>query len=178
MTELTDFCHFTCISMKNSLYLHSKTGYIIPNFFNFMEQTIDFTTMPATYIVCWNSNCPLRDNCLRQLGASYIHKDRIVPSVNLNLVKPETGTCNMQRPVRKLRVAWGLSHIYDNLTYKQKDSIYYQIHNGIGNTNYYHYFNERKPMKPDVQQYIRNVFAQNGIAAPVEFRRYEEVIDW
>lgn len=175
---MTDFWQFTCITVKKSLYLYSKSGYKTPNFFLIMEQSIDFSTMPATYIVCWNSNCPLKDNCLRQLGASHIRKDRIVTSVNINLVKPETGTCNMQRPVRKVRMAWGLKHIYDNLTYKQKDSIYLQIHNGIGNTTYYHYYNERKPMKPEVQQYIRNVFAQHGITEPVEFRRYEEVIDW
>ncbi|MBQ6747201.1 MAG: hypothetical protein IJR07_09195 [Bacteroidaceae bacterium] len=143
-----------------------------------MNNNVDFSTMPATYIVCWNNNCPLKDNCLRYLGSTHVLKDRIVPSVNLNLVRPETGTCQMQRPVRKVRVAWGLKHIYDNLTARKKDAIYSQIHYGIGNTTYYHYYNERKPMSPEVQQYIRNVFAQHDIMEPVEFRRYEEVIDW
>jgi hypothetical protein len=143
-----------------------------------MTKEIDFTTLPATYVVCWKHDCPLRDNCLRHLAANHVLKNRLVQSVNLNLVHPETGTCDMQRPVRMIRVAWGLKHIYDNLPYKLKDAVYSQIHYGIGNTTYYHYYNERKPIPPCTQEYIRNVFAQHGIKEPVVFRHYEEVIDW
>lgn len=143
-----------------------------------MENTVDFSTMPASYVICWSNNCPMKDNCLRHHGASHALKKRIEPSVNLNLVHPESGQCNMQRPVRKVRVAWGLKHIYDNLPYKLKDAVYTHIHYGIGNTTYYHYYNERKPIMPNVQEFIRNVFKQHGITEPVEFRRYEEIIDW
>lgn len=144
-----------------------------------MQREIDFSTMPSTYQVCWHSQCPLKENCLRHLAASHLPADMpFVGSINLNHVNPFSGQCKMQRPVRYVRIAWGLKHIYDNLTYKQKDAIYGQIHRGLGNTTYYHYYNERKPIPPHVKAYIQDVFQRHGITEPVVFRRYEEILDW
>lgn len=142
------------------------------------ERKIDYSTMPGSYEVCWHTACPLKDNCLRYLASSHLDDRMFVSSVNLNFVHPETGECENQRPGATVRVAWGLRHIYDNLPYRIKDAVYSQIHYAIGNTTYYHYYNERKPIPPRVQEYIGQVFRQHGVNEPVAFRRYEDRIDW
>ena len=144
-----------------------------------MNQNIDFSAMPSSYVVCWHHDCPLKDNCLRHLGASHVPTDcRTVQSVNLNLVRPEKGQCALQRPVRFIRNAWGLRHIYDNVPHSKYDAIHSRIHLALKNSTYYDYYNERKPMSPEVQEYIQRVFRENGITEPVIFRRYEDAVDW
>lgn len=144
-----------------------------------MKKEIDFSKMPSMYSVCWHQNCPLKDNCLRSLATGHLSSDQhYVQSINLNLTKPETGKCSFQRPVQFVRYAYGLKHIYDNVPHSKYDGIYSRIHYALKNSTYYDYYNERKPIPPHHQEYIQRVFRENGITEPVEFRRYEEAVEW
>lgn len=144
-----------------------------------MENTIDFSTMPRKYVVCWHSNCPLADNCLRHLATEYLdEKKKVVESVNLRTVSPETGTCTQQRPVQKVRYAYGMRRIYDNVLAKDKDRLYFKIWLALGNSMYYRYRNGERPITPRVQEVIASAFRKFGYTEPVAYDRYTEAIEW
>ncbi len=144
-----------------------------------MENEIDYSTKPHNYEVCWHRTCPMAETCLRQLAAEHLEDNvRFVKSVNLLAVHPETGTCRDFRPVRYVRHAYGLRHIYDQVPSAVKRKIYFDIWKQFGNTMYYHYYNERRPITPREQAIIEAAFRKHGFEGPVNYRRTVEVIDW
>ena len=144
-----------------------------------MENEIDYSTMPHNYEVCWHRTCPMAETCLRQLAAEHLEDNvHFVKSVNLLAVHPETGTCRDFRPVRYVRHAYGLRHIYDQVPSAVKRKIYFDIWKQLGNTMYYHYYNERRPITPREQAIIEAAFRKHGFEGPVNYRRTVEVIDW
>ena len=144
-----------------------------------MENEIDYSTMPHNYEVCRHRTCPMAETCLRQLAAEHLEDNvRFVKSVNLLAVHPETGTCRDFRPVRYVRHAYGLRHIYDQVPSAVKRKIYFDIWKQFGNTMYYHYYNERRPITPREQAIIEAAFRKYGFECPVNYRRTVEVIDW
>ena len=144
-----------------------------------MHNNIDFSTMPHNYAVCWHRTCPLAATCLRQQAAEHLGKDvRHVMSVNLLAVQPETGTCRDFRPAQFVRHAYGLRHIYDQVPAAIKKNLYLDIWCQLGNTMYYHYYNERRPITPREQDIIEAAFRKYGIEGPINYRRFVEVPDW
>lgn len=144
-----------------------------------METEIDYSTMPRNYEVCWHRTCPMAANCLRQLAAENMTDDvRYVKSVNLRATHPETGECRDYRPIRLVRHAYGLRHIYDLVPAGIKQNLYFDIWRQLGNTMYYHYYNERRPITPREQEIIEKTFRKYGIEGPIRFRRYVEVPEW
>lgn len=144
-----------------------------------MEKEIDYTTMPRNYEVCWNRACPMAATCLRQMAAEHLSEEkRYVKSVNLRATHPETGECRDYRQARYVKHAYGLRHIYDQVPSATKDLLYHDIWGKLGNTMYYHYYNERKPITPREQAIIEGAFRKYGIEGPVAYRRFVEVPDW
>lgn len=135
--------------------------------------------MPRGYAVCWNRTCPMAAACLRQLAAEHLASNiRFVESVNLKATQAETGVCRELRPVQFVRHAYGLRHIYDQVPSAIKSRLYQDIVIQLGNTMYYHYYNERKPITPREQDIIEAAFRKYGFTEPVAYRRYVEVPDW
>lgn len=144
-----------------------------------MEKEIDYSTMPRNYEVCWHRACPWAAECLRQLAAEHLPEGvRYVKSVNLRAVHPETGDCRDHRPVHFVCHAYGLRHIYDQVPSATKQNLYFDIWSELGNTQYYHYYNERKPITPREQAIIEAAFRKHGIEGPVNYRRWVEVPEW
>ncbi len=144
-----------------------------------METKINFSTLPADYVICWHPSCPLSANCLRHLAALQTDPGQaFTPAVNLRAVSPESGSCALQRPVRAQRNAYGLRNIYDRVPAALRSRLFNAVRSRIGNTQYYHYYNERRPITPDVQALIESIFREFGITEPIVFSRYEEVPAW
>lgn len=144
-----------------------------------MNRDIDFGTMPANYVVCWQKECPLAAGCLRRMGSIHIPASQnYVTSINPLAATSYGRDCPHYRPARWITVAYGLRHIYDNVPYRVGRALYQTIHARLRNTMYYHYYHERRAMSPEVQDIIRAAFQRYGIEEPVQFSRYEEVIDW
>lgn len=144
-----------------------------------MENSIDFSEMPSNYTVCWHSNCPMADNCLRHLATEHLDERKTeVPSVNLRAVHPESGTCPMQRPTRKLMYAYGMHRIYQKVRICDKERLYTDIWATLGNTMYYRYRNGKRPITPEVQGVVASTFRKYGYSEPVEFDRVVEATAW
>ena len=73
---------------------------------------------------------------------------------------------------------WTQENIYDLVPAGIKQNLYFDIWRQLGNTMYYHYYNERRPITPREQEIIEKTFRKYGIEGPIRFRRYVEVPEW
>lgn len=144
-----------------------------------MNNEIDFKSMPRDYVVCWHVGCPMADDCLRRLAAEHLPESKTVAkSVNLRAVNPATGHCHLRRPIRWVRNAYGMRHIYDDVRTGDKERLYHTIWSKLGNSMYYRYRNGQRPISPELQAWIESAFRQLGYTNPVRFDRYSDAPAW
>jgi len=134
---------------------------------------------PNNYLVCFRNDCPLANNCLRQIYAQEPCEDeRFIRVVNPHLAKNVTKECEFHRPNMKVRVAYGIRHIFDNVPHSKYQTIFSSVMGVFGKSTYYRVYHKERPIWPKEQQKIQNIFTNYGINEPVKFEEYQEVIDW
>ena len=134
---------------------------------------------PSEYAVCFRNECPLAKTCLRNIAAQEPREDKpFIRIVNPSLQKDLTNGCSCYRSNQVVKIAYGLSHIYDNVPYVKKEDIMHQIQGKLNRTTYYRIYRKERPLWPKDQQIIQKVFSNFGITEPVVFDEYHEVIDW
>ena len=144
-----------------------------------MSIEIDTTHMPKGYTVCYHTACPNAGRCLRQLAALHTSGDHsVVTAVNLAHVMGKENQCPLFRPYQVVRMAYGMKHIYDQLPAIVKPKVKASVEAAFGHTEYYRYYNQKKPLTPWHQEVIQERFKRHGIQEPVVFERYIDEIDW
>lgn len=134
---------------------------------------------PANYGVCLRNDCPLANNCLRQLHAQDPCADeRFINVVNPSLVKNVTSKCDFYRPNTLVRVAYGIRHIFDTVPHSKYNSVFHSVIGLFGKSTYYRIYHKQRPIWPKEQEQIRRIFAFYGSNEPVEFEEYRDIIDW
>ena len=140
---------------------------------------INHSGRPKDYAVCFRKDCPLAQSCLRQLTANEPCQDeRYIRLVNPYLVKDDTGNCPFYRSNKMVRVAYGIANIFDNLPYSKHDYIFHCVQGCFGKSTYYRVYHKQRPIWPNEQEYIQQVFARNGITEPVQFEEYRDIYNW
>ena len=144
-----------------------------------MSQEIDYSSMPRSYVVCWNRQCPRRQECLRQLAAEHLPEDKkTVMSVNLRSVTVTERGCPQMRLVNFVRNTYGMRHIYDDVRVADREPLYRAIWMRLGNTMYYRYRNGKRAITPEVQAVVESAFHQFGYTAPIRYDRYADELSW
>ena len=78
-----------------------------------------FQTVPFNYARCYNEQCPKACNCLRRVAALLTTADTSYISTINPMCIPATGIdCPHFQNAEKIHVAWGISHLLDNVPYK------------------------------------------------------------
>ena len=76
-------------------------------------------TVPFNYARCYNEQCPKACNCLRRVAALLTTADTSYISIVNPMCIPATGIdCPHFQNAEKIHVAWGISHLLDNVPYK------------------------------------------------------------
>ena len=86
-----------------------------------MEDNFDYGAVPYNFAHCFNDRCPKGEKCLRHLVAVHstdLHS--IISVVNPKCVPEEGNTCPFYKPVRKIRVAWGVTHLLDTVPHREE----------------------------------------------------------
>ena len=135
--------------------------------------------MPENYEVCLRNECPLKETCLRQLGAQEPRKQlNYIRIVNPCLVKNVTDKCQFYRSNKPVRVAYGITHIFDYVPSIKHDVLYHAVKYYFGKWNYYRVYHRERPIMPHEQEAIQQIFKNNGVTEPVVFEEYKEIINW
>ena len=133
----------------------------------------------ADYPVCFRNDCPLAMKCLRHIALQELADDKpFIKIVNPSLQKDLTKGCPCYRSNEKVKVAYGISHIYDNVPFAKKESLMHRIQGFFNKSTYYRIYRKERPMWPKDQEAIQRIFNNFGVTEPVVFDQYYEVINW
>lgn len=139
-----------------------------------LSDVFDFADVPGWYVLCNNSQCPLRNDCLRFLAAEQAPETLEVA----NCVMPKTlkgNACRWYDKKTAIIYAAGFSHLYDHVLKADYTPMRKTITRYLHGTKlYYEYKRGDRPLSPEQQQWIRNYVKSRGYDWEVEFDRYFE----
>lgn len=134
-----------------------------------------YETMPAHFMLCFNTECPLAENCLRQIVAqSGRQTDELVWSVNP--ARNHGKKCRHYMPNEVVQMAYGMKNSFHEIKADDIAALRGELINHFGNGSYYLRRSGKRPITPAEQEYIQNVFKRFGYEAT--FDRLEETTKW
>lgn len=144
-----------------------------------MENTnLKFEDVPFNWALCFNNDCPMKEQCLRHLAAATVPDDVTHGhSVWPNALKGDH--CAMFFEVKYIDVAWGFSQLYSNLRQQDYPIIRRRMEDHFGRAgNYYRYNRGEKKLTPAQQQWIKELFAEFGYTGELVFDHVERIIQF
>lgn len=144
-----------------------------------MKHTSETPLAPYSYARCFNTQCTKGENCLHRLAA--IHDTPKYPSISIinPLCIPEdTNQCSFFQSTQKIHVAWGISHLFDEVPHKNVPALKSQLIAHFGRGKYYRFYREEYFLTPEDQEYIRRLFQQYGLKEDVTFDSYSNEYRW
>ena len=140
---------------------------------------LQFPFAPKDFARCLNATCPRSQNCLRRTAALQDTDEHLFLKVVNPLRYPKEGEeCELFRSTDKVRMAWGVTHLLDNVPYKEGSLLRNMIINHLGRSQYYRCFRKERPFAPQDQQTIRMLFRQRGISEEPSFDYYTNEFNW
>ena len=120
-----------------------------------MNTDFDYEIVPRGYAHCFNDNCSKAGSCLRHCVAQHCTADVPFITILSPACFPATSAeCAYFAPIRKMRVAWGVKKLFDNLPYNKASDIRNQIIVYFGRTHYYRIYRKERFISPEDQQVI------------------------
>lgn len=144
-----------------------------------MKEDFDYQAVPSNYIHCFNPDCAHSKSCLRHLVG--VHVQKTIPyivTVSPAAYPKNAAQCPHFRSTEKIRLAWGISAIYDSIPYKVAVPLKACIRALYPKTSYYRILHEEHPLSPTEQKTIARIFAQHGIEKAPTYDRYTEEYDF
>lgn len=134
-----------------------------------------YETMPEHYLLCFNDDCALADECLHRLAArSGRQTDELVTAVNR--VRNSGKSCRYYKPNKVVTMAYGMVDSFHDVKADHIASLRNTLINHFGRGSYYLRRNGLRAITPDEQQYISSIFSHYGYET--KFDRMEEETEW
>ena len=81
-----------------------------------MEDCFNYDSVPLNYLHCLNPDCARSESCLRHLVTLHVPQSvKSIVTVNPANYPMDAGQCPYFRSTVKLRYAWGISTLFDNI---------------------------------------------------------------
>ena len=114
-------------------------------------------TPPEQYKLCSNSACKNSENCLRQLCYRQITENDIgIYVLNPLLFPGENEECPYFKTDKKIKLAWGIKNILDDIPNKKASEIKKELLIKYGRTKYYQFYRCEKPTSMYSQKSFKN----------------------
>jgi hypothetical protein len=136
---------------------------------------IDLEKKPFGFIVCYNEDCSLKENCLRREVAELNQEEDDVLKV-VNSAKFSGENCKFYLENKKVLMAYGMKKSFDKVLAKDIAEIRKTLNAYFGHGSYYVRRNGEKAINPTEQAYIASVFAKYGYE--ITFDRLVEETLW
>lgn len=135
--------------------------------------------IPFGFARCYQERCPLKETCLRYYSAQHEESEaHSVLIVNPRLIPEDASKCAYYKGMKKIRVAWGLKHLFDEVPAKQLYSLRSGIIASIGRTRYYRCYRMEQGLTPADQQIIAAAFRKYGLTIKPNYDHFTEEYDW
>lgn len=134
-----------------------------------------YETMPEHYLLCFNDECSMADECLHRLAArSGRQKDEVVTAVNP--VRCSGKSCRYYKPNKVATMAYGMKGSFHEVKADHIASLRNVLIHHFGRGSYYLRRNGLRPITPEEQQFISSIFSNHGYET--KFDRMEEETEW
>ncbi len=176
-----------CFFIKNILFISNIIITFAPKLSLYMEKKAKtpkireeiFAEKADNYEACFSTICPHREHCLHSLLSAYKPEDRIyITCVNLRNPKMQREDCPQFRNDEPVRMPIGLSKIYYDMPGRMERAIKNHLINVYSRKRYYEYHNGARPLKPDVERYVRQTLKNYGWTQEPNFAGYVEEFLW
>lgn len=144
-----------------------------------MDTNFSYGRVPGNYAQCLNQQCAQSQKCTRRLVAEhYVSKQSTISIINPNCIPEDTNTCPYFHVVRKIRMAWGVKRLLDNVPLKDAKILKAQMLHYFGRNIYYSLYRKERGITPEQQEYIRQIFRNKSIIEEPTFEFYTEEYQW
>ena len=141
--------------------------------------TIRPEDVPSRYIVCFNEQCSLRQQCTRWLaGQAVSTRSTYGPCVYPTTCKGDQ--CPMYRQLRIIRLAWGFRPLFSDVWHEDYADIRFEvIHYFRSESDFWRYNRGYYKLTPEQQEAILDIFHRYEYSITNRnFQHYEEKIDF
>ena len=144
-----------------------------------MEEELNYQLVPYNFPHCFKTQCPKGEKCLHHLVAVHSTDQYSTLSVvNPNCIPADTNSCPFFRSIQKMRVAWGVSHLLDDVAHKDAIALKSSMISHFGRGLYYRFYRKERFLNPEAQEFIRRLFRQKGLTEEPVFDTYTYEYKW
>lgn len=144
-----------------------------------MKPDFDYSTVPNNYIHCFHSECQLADKCLRHQVALRTPPDqRVITTISPVYKLPKGTNCRYFKPDEEQCFASGMQHMLGQLPHNDVVFLKQQMIAYFKRTTFYRCFKCERLIKPEEQEFIRQLFLSRGITEPPKYDVYIQQYDW
>ena len=143
-----------------------------------MAKKFSFREVPAGYLLCFNGQCPRKDDCIRFLAGQYVPSTLMSgPSVYPNSVTD--GVCPYFKQTRVIHGAWGFRNLYKNVAKADAQVLKAKVINYLGGpVACFGYMHGEKLLTPEQQDCIQGFFNELGYTNTIVFEGYSIMYDF
>lgn len=114
-----------------------------------MEDCFNYDSVPLNYLHCLNPDCERSESCLRHLVTLHVPQSvKSIVTVNPANYPMDAGQCPYFRSTVKLRYAWGISTLFDNIPYKKALLLKGMIRTLFPKPTYYRILHKERGLSP------------------------------
>lgn len=140
-----------------------------------MLEHLDYKDVPQNYTHCLNAICSQANDCLRfKVGQAVPDHVSQFTIINPSPINKSGGECRYFEPIKQIRYALGITHLYDDLPHTKYIRIKKAIHRYLEHSRYYRIYNKLYFITPEQQEFIRDLFRKEGIEKEPVFDEYVE----
>lgn len=144
-----------------------------------MEKDLDYSHVPYTFMHCIHASCVRANDCVRHLIMQHVPSSlESLLMLNPTHIPGDGKDCSYFFADKKVRFALGTRHLLDNIPYKKAMEIRQALRSYFGKSTYYRIRNQERPITPDEQSYVRQIFLRKGVGEEPVFDEYFEQYDW
>ena len=138
----------------------------------------DFTNMPKSYLLCFNTQCPLNEQCLRHLATETLtNDDTFGPAIYPTALKE--GCCRHFRRYRKIPMAWGFSRLFDEVKAKDLSRMRKLLKEYLGGpTRYQRYHEGTYKLTTEQQEWVKKLFEEAGYDTVPQYDHTRVLVDF
>lgn len=142
-------------------------------------ENFDYSLVPYSFMHCIHASCVHANDCLRYRVMQHATSDRESLSiVNPARIPGNGNKCRHFLADKKVQFALGITHLLNNVPYNKALEIKRELKSYLERSTYYRIRNKERLIKPEEQNYIRQLFLRKGINEEPVFDAYIEQYEW
>jgi len=125
-------------------------------------QSLRAEDVPRSWQICFNDECPMREECLRHavapiVAASCDHGPCVYPSALVG------GKCNFFVDKQPIRLAWGFRPLFTKVRHEDYASLRWKVIALFGSdSQFFRYNRGYYKLTPEQQEEVLDIFRRNG----------------